>query len=305
MSPTKNQTRSRELWRLSRRQHGVVARSQLLDLGFSSDAIAHRLRVGRLHPLWRGVYAVGRPDVSRRGRLMGAVLKCGPATLVSHDSAASLWGLSPWQEGVDVVVPYRAPRHPRGIRVHRRLDLGEEHRRWVDRLPVTDPISTLVDVACGSSDARLARLVREADRLDLVDPVSLRAALDSCACRPGVGRLRSLLDSETFSLADSELERRFLRLVRATGLPMPETQVLLNGFRVDFYWPELGLVVETDGLRYHRTASQQRADRVRDQAHTVAGLTHLRFTAAQVRYERRRVMKTLASVVSRLGAARR
>src|SRR3954470_2605418 len=168
MGPTKNQTRAQELWGLVRQQHGVVARSQLLDLGFSSDAIAHRLRIGRLHPLWRGVYAVGRPDVSQRGWLMAAVLKCGPAALVSHGSAASLWGLSPWREGVDVVVPYREPRHPRGIRVHRRLDLGEEHGRWIDGLPVTDPISTLVDVTCGSSETALARMVREADRLDLV-----------------------------------------------------------------------------------------------------------------------------------------
>ena len=305
MGPTKNQTPSKELWRLTSQQHGVVARSQLLDLGFSSDAIAHRLRIGRLHSLWRGVYAVGRPDVSERGRLMGAVLKCGPAALVSHRSAASVWGLSHRREGIDVVVPYCEPRHPRGIRVHRRLDLGEEHRRWIDGLPVTDPVSTLVDVACGSSEAVLGRMIREADRLDLVDPVSLRAALDSCHRRPGVGRLRSLLDSETFSLADSELEQRFLHLVHAAGLPMPETQAWVNGFRVDFYWPELGLVVETDGLRYHRTASQQRTDRLRDQAHTVAGLTHLRFTAAQIRHEPQRAMKTLASVVSRLDFARR
>jgi very-short-patch-repair endonuclease len=305
MGPTRNQRRAPELWRLIRRQHGVVARSQLLDLGFSSDAIAHRLRIGRLHSLWRGVYAVGRPDVSQRGRLMGAVLKCGPAALVSHGSAASLWGLSPCREGVDIVVPYREPRHPRGIRVHRRLDLGEEHRRWIDGLPVTDPVSTLVDVTCGSSEAALARMIREADRLDLVDPVSLRAALDSCPSRPGVGRLRSLLDSETFSLTDSELEQRFLRLVRAAGLPMPETQVWVNGFRVDFYWHDLGLVVEADGLRYHRTASQQGADRLRDQAHTVAGLTHLRFTAAQIRHQPQRAMKTLAAVVSRLDSARR
>lgn len=304
MEPTKTQSHSRELWRLIRRQHGVIARGQLLALGFNSDAIAHRIQVGRLHPLWRGVYAVGRPEVSRRGRLMAAVLRCGPAALVSHKSAASLWGLLAWQDGIDVVVPCREPRHPRGIRVHRRLDLGAQHKRWIDGLPVTDPISTLVDVACGSSDAMLAFAVREADRLDLVNPVSLRAALDSCPRRPGVGRLRSLLDSETFSLTDSELERHFLRLVFAAALPMPETQVWLNGFRVDFYWPELGLVVETDGLRYHRTASQQLRDRVRDQEHTAAGLTHLRFTAAQVRYEVEQTTRTLAAVVSRLASAR-
>lgn len=304
MNPTRTQSRSKELWELVRRQHGVVARRQLLELGLSSDAIAHRIKVGRLHPVWRGVYSVGRPEVSRHGRLMAAALKCGPAALLSHRSAASLWGLLAWQEVVDVVVPYLAPRHPRGIRVHRRLDLGPQHRRWLDGLPVTDPISTLVDVACGTSETLLARAIREADRLDLVDPVSLRAALDSCPRRPGVGRMRSLLDSETFSLTDSELERRFLRLVRAAGLPMPKTQVWLNGFRVDFYWPELGLVVETDGLRYHRTAAQQRADRVRDQAHTIAGLIHLRFAAVQVRDEPKQTMKTLAAVASRLSAAR-
>jgi very-short-patch-repair endonuclease len=112
--------------------------------------------------------------------------------------------------------------------------------------------------------------------------------------------LRSILDSETFSLSDSELERRFLKLVRAAELSLPRTQAWLNGFRVDFYWPELGLVVETDGLRYHRTPSQQRKDRVRDQAHAVAGLTTLRFTAAQVRYEPEQTVATLAAVVSRL-----
>lgn len=235
---------------------------------------------------------------------MAAVLSCGSAALLSHRSAASLWGLMPWQEAIDIVVPNRAPRHPRGIRVHRRLDLSEEHRRWVDGLPVTDPVSTLIDVACQTPTAMLERTIREADRLDLVDPVALRAALDSCPRRPGVGQLRSLLDSETFRLTDSELERRFLSLIRAAGLPVPETQTWLNGFRVDFYWPELGLVVETDGLRYHRTPSQQRIDRVRDQTHAAAGLTPLRFTAAQVRYEPRQTLATLAAVASRLSRSR-
>jgi very-short-patch-repair endonuclease len=77
---------------------------------------------------------------------------------------------------------------------------------------------------------------------------------------------------------------------------------MVNGFRVDFYWPELGLIVETDGLRYHRTPAQQAADRVRDQAHTAAGLTPLRFTHAQVRYERRHVEETLRTISQRLRA---
>jgi very-short-patch-repair endonuclease len=119
-----------------------------------------------------------------------------------------------------------------------------------------------------------------------------------------VGLLRRLLDRRTFRLTDSELERRFLSLVRSAHLPQPESQQVVNGFRVDFHWPELGLIVETDGLRYNRTPAQQARDRRRDQAHTAAGLATLRFTHAQVMFESAEVVDVLARVVSRLAARR-
>lgn len=231
---------------------------------------------------------------------MVATLCCGPQALLSHLSAAALWELLRWDGNIDVVLPQRVARRRPGIRVHRRLGLGADERREVDGIPVTDPISTLIDVASCKPRGVVERAIREADRLGLVDPVALRAALDAAPRRPGLASIRSLLDSETFALTDSELERRFLRLVRQAGLPRPETQVWLNGYRVDFYWPDLGLVVETDGLWYHRTPSQQKTDRLRDQAHTVAGFTALRFTTAQVRFEAARTRATLAAVVSRL-----
>jgi very-short-patch-repair endonuclease len=112
--------------------------------------------------------------------------------------------------------------------------------------------------------------------------------------------LRTTLDRRTFTFTDTWLERRFLPIARAAGLPRPQTQVYVNGFKVDFYWPELGLVVETDGLRYHRTPAQQARDRVRDQAHAAAGLTPLRFTRAQINYEPAHVEVTLAAVARRL-----
>jgi very-short-patch-repair endonuclease len=118
--------------------------------------------------------------------------------------------------------------------------------------------------------------------------------------QPGVPALRKLLDRLTFVLTDSELERYFLPIARRAGLSMPETGRWLNGFEVDFFWPELGLVVETDGLRYHRTPAEQARDRLRDQAHTAAGLTPLRFTHAQVRFEPDYVCMTLGLVAERL-----
>jgi very-short-patch-repair endonuclease len=205
--------------------------------------------------------------------------------------------------GIEIVVAYGVVRRHPGIRVHRRSGLGVLERRLVDGIPVTDPVSTLVDLAACTAREGTERAVNEADRLDLIDPEALRLALDTYPKRPGLARLRSVLDSWFFSLTDSVLERRFLALIRAAGLPMPETQAWLNGFRVDFYWPRLGLVVETDGLRYHRTPAQQARDRLRDQAHTAAGLTTLRFTAAQVRFEAARVTATLAAVAGRLDVA--
>lgn len=147
-------------------------------------------------------------------------------------------------------------------------------------------------------------MINEADRLALFSPERLLAGLDDYPGVRGVGPLRSIVGARTFRLTDSELERRFLRIVEKARLPDPLTQETVAGFRVDFFWPDLGLVVETDGLTYHRTPAQQARDRVRDQAHLAAGLTPLRFTHAQVRYESSHVAATLASLVSRLERAR-
>ncbi len=186
-----------------------------------------------------------------------------------------------------------------GVVVHcRALEPGEQTSR--DEIPVTTVPRTLLDLATTLHRDRLEAAINEADKLDLIDPSSLRAALDDYSGRPGVSALRGVLDRQLFRLTDSDLERRFLAIVRRTELALPETGRQLNGFKVDFHWPDLGLVVETDGLRYHRTPGQQARDRLRDQAHTAAGLTTLRFTHAQVRYEPRHVQSTLVKVATRL-----
>ena len=94
------------------------------------------------------------------------------------------------------------------------------------------------------------------------------------------------------------------RLARAVGLSVPETQAWVNGFRVDFFWAELGIVVEADGLRYHRTASQQKRGLERDQAHLAAGMWPLRFSHWQISRDPAHVQKVLRSTVARAEAAR-
>ena len=170
-------------------------------------------------------------------------------------------------------------------------------------IPVTSPVCTLVDLATRLNRPQLEAAISEANKRDLTDPESLRSALGRLAGRPGVTLLRETLDRRTFRLTDSELERRFLPIVRRVGLPPPETGETVNGFEVDFYWPGLDLVVETDGLRYHRNPAQQARDRLRDQTHLAAGTTPLRFTHGQVRFEPEHVEQTLDSVARRLRAA--
>ncbi len=230
---------------------------------------------------------------------MAAVLGCGPGATLSHGGAGAHWGFRP-SSLIEVSVPAGVFRCRPGIAVHRRSNLTAADTTTHRGIPVTSPICTLIDFAARLPSAELERAINEADRLGLVTPVELRAALDSTPPRPGVAVVRKTLDRRTFRMTRSELERRFIPIAVRAGYSRPLTRQWVNGFEVDFYWPDLGLVVETDGLRYHRTPAQQAVDRIRDQTHTAAGLTQLRFTHEQVRYGPRGVEQTMRATRERL-----
>jgi very-short-patch-repair endonuclease len=231
---------------------------------------------------------------------MAAVLAGGEGARLGFDGAAAHWRIRDDRAGpIEISLPAERRVRVPGLIVHRAQGLAAD-LTTNQGIPLTTPVRTLIDLATRLRPRHLEAAVNEADQLDLVDPESLRRALDERAGQPGVPALRRLLDRATFTLTNSELERLFLPIARRAGLPKPETQVPLHGYRVDFHWPELGLVVETDGLRYHRTPAEQARDRRRDQTLTTHGFTVLRFTHAQVRYEPRRVERTLMAVAERL-----
>lgn len=304
MSEGRNDKRSREAWELAGRQHGVVARRQLLELGFNAREIEHRVGRGRLHPVMRGVYAVGRPELTREGRWMAAVLACGDGAMLSHRSAAALWGIGAERRGVvDISVTRRAELKRVGLRVRGRPSLAATNRTTRNGIPVTSPTQTLVDLASELPEREVERAINEADKRDLIDPEALRAELDSHVGEPGAPLLCRLLDKRTFRLSDSDLEILFRPIAMTAGLPLPLTKQTVNGFEVDFYWPNLGLVIETDGLRYHRTPSTQARDAQRDRAHVLAGMTPLRFTHYEIKYESPKVEAELAQISRRLANA--
>lgn len=225
---------------------------------------------------------------------MAAVLACGDGAALSHRSAAALLGIgTEVPNRIDVSVRRRCELRRQGLLVRGRPSLALESLGWSEGIPVTSPVQTLVDLTTELDIVAVERAVNNADKRDLIDPESLRLALDRLAGQPGVRPLRDLLDRLTFRLSDSDLEIFFRPIAAAAGLPRPLSKHSVNGFEVDFFWPELGLVVETDGLRYHRTPSAQKRDAVRDRTHVLAGMAPLRFTHYEIRYEPRRVRRDL------------
>jgi very-short-patch-repair endonuclease len=265
---------------LVERQHGVVTTAQLKAAGMSKGAIANRVRDGWLHPLYKGVYAVGHARVSYKGRLWAAVLATGG--VLSHRTAAAVWDLLPPPAGpIDVTVSGEG-RSRTGIRVHRSktLDPLSDVVRDEDGLPRTSVARTLVDLADVLNQRRLKRVLKRAETMRIADVKQL----------PGRRRLPVVHEPE---LTRSALERRFRRLLRRHGLPQPRSNATVLGNEVDFFWADARLVAETDGRDAHLTPTAFEDDRRRDADLLVAGYRVVRFTWAQVTEEPLRVANTL------------
>jgi very-short-patch-repair endonuclease len=264
---------------LASRQHGVASTGQLKALGLTWDDIAYRARTGRLHPIHRGVYAVGHRHLTETALFAAAVLAVGPGTALSHASAAALWGIRTSNlRRVNVTVARRVRSRP-GIRIHavRALQPTDVTRRH--GIPITTPARTLLDLADVLPLPALERTVHEAEVQHLVDHRRLRAQLERCN-----GRSRNLATviADGPTPTRSELEDRALDLFKRHGLPKPQTNVHIHGIEVDFLFADAHLVVETDGYRYHSTAFARRNDTDKQARLEAAGYRVIRLTWRQV-----------------------
>ncbi|MDP9134149.1 MAG: DUF559 domain-containing protein [Actinomycetota bacterium] len=264
---------------LAQRQHGVVARRQLVALGLGSRAIDHRVQCGRLHPIHRGVYAVGHRVLSRHGRWMAAVLSAGPDAVLSHQSAAALWGLrTTARTRIDVTTP-NTLRARRGLHPHCAVLPQDEHTVH-EGIPVTTPARTLLDLAGVLDRQGLDRVLNEAEVLRLPGPAPL---LERYPRKRGTKNLRSLLPTSRRSTPTrSELEDAFLAFLDDHRLPRPETNTVIEGYEVDAVWREAKLIVELDGYATHGTRRGFERDRIRDRRLTTAGWRVVRITWQQL-----------------------
>ena len=267
------------------RQHGVVARWQLIGMGFSRCAVDRMVAGGYLHPIHRGAYAVGHTKLTARGRSMAAVLACGPEAMASHLTAAWLHGvLRDNRPTTDVSVPSRrgGGTHERVI-LHRPRTLLPEDRTLVDGIPCTSPARTLLDIAATRRHL-LRRAFEEAERLRILDLREIERLLERTAGHRGHRRLASLAAEQSGPppRTRSQLEEAFLDLIRAERLPLPQMNVQLGDFEVDALWPDRKLVVEIDHYATHGHRSAFERDRERDAELQIAGLTAIRVTDTQI-----------------------
>jgi very-short-patch-repair endonuclease len=267
--------------RLAARQWGVLSTAELRECGLAPKAVETRVRNGHLHPLYRGVYATGHIHLTMQGHFLAAVKACGPTAVLSHFSAAALYGLVRWDyRHPEVTVLGTAKRRHPGIKTHRTSAPDRTHHEGI---PVTTPARTLVDLAATLDYRTLRRTVREAQR-NLVTIPQVLTTLDRLGPRRGTTNLTKIL-ATGHAPTRSELEDAVLDLILNAGFQRPDVnQPLTVGQRrivPDFRWPTQHLVIEADGAEWHDDRLTREDDAERQALLEANGERVLRITWAQ------------------------
>ncbi len=273
--------------RCAESQNQVITTAQLKGCGLSKAAINRRVEDGRLHPKHRGVYTVGRPDLSQAGVFHAAVLAVGEDALLSHRSAAALCGF--WSYGeidvVEVTVPRRGIRRP-GLRVHGASDLGRACRTIWRGVPVTTAAHAIFDLAASlTSDEVFARTLHEAEVQDWVTHDQLRAEIDRHPAHPGRQRVERELGWGP-TPTRSPAEDKGAELLRRNGFRGFETNARISGLpkwiEVDFLFAAHNVVIEVDGDKFHKTRYRRRRDARKRAIVEAAGIRVVRLAAEDV-----------------------
>lgn len=284
-------------------QLGVISTAQLRDCGLNSQAIALRVRAGRLHRVHRGVYAVGHSALTLNGRFLAAVLACGPGAVLSHFSAAALWGFMRWDDRLIEVTVEGCARRVDGVVVHRSRSLRSRDVRRREAIRVTSPARTLLDLAAVLSAGALRRTARRAMAERAVSLTQLREIAARSSGHPGVGARRALL-ADRPAPTRSELEDVLLDLLDEAGIERPEVNVplRLDGRTLvpDLLWRERRLAIEADGAAWHDNRLTRENDADKQALLESYGYRVVRVTWAQAT---RHPQQTLARIRAALAAA--
>jgi very-short-patch-repair endonuclease len=295
---SKSSTAGQQLAALADRQHGVVSIRQLRALGYSHKSVDRAVEGGRLHRLYRGVFAVGHTNISLEGRCLAAVLGSGPSSLLSHYSAGWLLGLIATRP-IPVHVTTPLPRKRRGdVRIHRSEILIESDRVLERGIPVTSVGRTALDLAAGIRFRTLRRVVRRAEELGVFYLDDFRSILSRNQGHRGAAPLnRALAIYEPPRLIRSELEREFAALAEQFGLPAFATNFNAAGYELDIYWPKLRFAVELDVYATHGGHEPFEEDRRRDEELKLAGIELTHVTGRRLECQPRQVIERVGRLL--------
>jgi very-short-patch-repair endonuclease len=270
--------------------------------GYSRAGVKRLVDSGRLHRIYRGVYAVGHTDLSPHGECLAAVLAVGPGALLSYHSAGWLWGLwqgSPQPYEVTAFVPRHHPAPPKVVR-HRARNLAEADRVMVEGIPVTSVARTLLDLAWKLSGDQLRRALARAEDLGLLDLDELHSVIERNRGHHGAKRLRHALSIyRPPAYTRSEFERRFVEHLVSSGLPRPATGWNEVGYELDVYWPDLRFGVELDAYETHGTRDAFERDHDRDLAFALAEIETVRVSERQFHRNPNEIIARVATLLAR------
>jgi hypothetical protein len=283
---------------LARRQHGHVARCQLLALGVSQGLIAGRLAAGDWVAIHKGVYCIGPQRNDPAARAAAAVLACGPDAVLSHASAASLWGLLPrWSFPLEVTAKGRHDRP--GITTHRCQSLTPRDLTHQQGIPTTTRARTILDIAPRLSPKAVTRLVNDALRAGHLHPATFQDILQRNPYHPATKLLRPFAESSG-NPTRSDFEDDFLAFTAKYGLPAPQVNVYVDGREVDAFFPRANLIVECDGWEFHKDRKAFEDDRERDAENLKHGFATVRVTRDRMGHTPDREAARLKEILDRL-----
>jgi very-short-patch-repair endonuclease len=287
-------TRDQRIAAVANLQRGWLTRQQLLAIGVGSNPVYRLVRSGYLAPKHRSVYVLHRADVEY-GHETAALLALRDGAVLSHQSAASLWGLAPADRLIHATIPGAgAGATLEGVRVHRAANLSGAEARLREGLPVTSLLRTLSDSAPVLSDRALELAIDHAIVDHHLDTELLRSL---CPGRRGGPRLVAIIDRWNGpTITRSKAEELFLGLIRRAELPAPRINIRNEGRERDYRWPAQRILVEIDGYLFHGTQRAFDQDRRRDAQASAIGFTTIRITYRQL-------IEEPMAVIARLSAA--
>jgi hypothetical protein len=284
---------------LAARQHGVVARRQLLALGVGSNGVDMRVAAGRLHRIHRGVYCVGHSLLSIKGHWMAAVLACGDGAILSHRCAAANFGILAKPSGnIDVIALRRGRGRRPGIALHQVRRLRRIDCCFHDAIPTTTVARTLFDLASVLNPRQFRYAWEQAERLRLLDVRPVAELCEGATGHRGIGHLRALIADRVMPPdTNPGLERQFCDFCDAYGFDRPLFNVAIGPYTVDALWPARRLIIELDSRAFHDNTAAFERDRARDIDLQVWGYRVLRVTAKRLREKPAAVATAIRSLL--------